>query len=256
MQLRSLAYRTDLALLTASGSTVQDLGTHLLVTTDDNPTYHWGNFLLLKDLPLAGGGREVVGAFDAWFPQSRHRSIGVDSIGEVDLAVFEGTGLNASTDEVLVADQVVAPLRPIAEGGIRPITTDEWEKWVDFEMSLREPHVTAEYLRRRAAAEQRLVAAGLGHRWAVFIEGRIAASAGVFEVGDGLARFQQVATHPRRRRRGLASALVHRMGRAMLARPGVHRLVIVAEPEGPAIELYRSLGFSSYERQVALYQAL
>lgn len=256
MQIRSLAYRTDIALLTASGSTVQDLGTHLLISTDDNPNYHWGNFLLLKDLPLPGGAREVVGAFDAWFPTSRHRSIGLDTIGETDLSVFDTSQLNGSTDEVLVADKLVAPERTNSDGGIRPITSDEWEKWVDFEMSLREPHTTAEYLRARGRAEQRLVEAGLGHRWAIFVDGRIAASAALFEVGDGLARFQQVATHPRRRHRGMASTLVHRMGAAMLARPGVHRLVIVAEPEGPAIGLYRGLGFSSYERQVGLYQAL
>lgn len=256
MQLRSLAYRTDLALLTASGSTVQDLGTHLLVTTEDNPTFHWGNFLLLKHLPLPGGAKEVVGAFDAWFPTSQHRAVGVDTIAEVDLSEFVAAGLSESTEEVLVADRLQAPERPNTDGGVRPITSDEWEKWIDFEMSLRDPHVTATYLRARAAAEQRLVEAGLGHRWAVFVDGKVAASAAVYAVGDGLARFQQVATHPRRRRRGMASTLIHRMGEAALARPDVHRLVMVAEPEGPAIALYKKLGFSTYERQVALYQSL
>lgn len=252
MQLSSLAFRTDLALLVASGTTVEDRGTHLLVTTEDNPTYHWGNFLLLKSPPFPGGAKEVIAAHDDWFPNSTVVSIGIDAIGEVDTEEFVAAGLDVSHDEVLVADAVRTPLRRNVDGGIRPITSQEWEDWVDFEMALRQPFVTAEYVRARARAEQRLVEAGLGNRWAVFVDGRIAASAAVFATGEGIARFQQVATHPRRRNLGLASTLVAVMAQRALARPDVQRLVIVADPEGPAIGLYRGLGFTTYERQTSL----
>lgn len=254
--IRSLGFRTDLALLTASGSTVTDRGTHLLVTTQDNPTYHWGNFLLLRELPVPGGAREVMAAFDSWFPRSRHRSIAVDGIAALDLSEFEAAGMQPDVSEVLVADRLRAPERPHTDGGIRPLTSDEWGAWIDLELSERNPGVTRTYLAARAAAEQRLVEAGLGHRWGVFVDGRIAATAGLFEVGDHMARFQSVMTHPRHRGRGLASTLVHRMAEHARTRRGVRRTVMVADPEGPAIGLYKRLGFSTYETQNALGQVL
>jgi hypothetical protein len=59
MDVHSLGFRTDLALLTASGSVVEDRGTHLVVRSPDNPSYFWGNFLLLAAAPVPGGERRL-----------------------------------------------------------------------------------------------------------------------------------------------------------------------------------------------------
>ena len=48
MDIRSLGFRTDLRLLEMTGSVIEDRGTHLVVRTPANPTYFWGNFLLLR----------------------------------------------------------------------------------------------------------------------------------------------------------------------------------------------------------------
>ena len=77
MHVSSLGFRTDLALLTASGSVVEDRGTHLVVRSPDNPSYFWGNFILLAQPPVPGGEREVVGAFHTEFPAADHVSIGL-----------------------------------------------------------------------------------------------------------------------------------------------------------------------------------
>ena len=63
MHVSSLGFRTDLALLADSGSVVEDRGTHLVVRSPENPSYFWGNFLLLAEPPVPGGEKEVVGAF-------------------------------------------------------------------------------------------------------------------------------------------------------------------------------------------------
>ena len=67
MHVRSLAFRTDLALLERGGTEVTDRGTHLVVRTPGNPTFYWGNFMLLSEPPtrcrrrgLAGGVRRQV----------------------------------------------------------------------------------------------------------------------------------------------------------------------------------------------------
>ena len=54
MDIRSLGFRTDLRLLEMTGSEIEDRGTHLVIRTPSNPTYFWGNFLLLKQRPFPG----------------------------------------------------------------------------------------------------------------------------------------------------------------------------------------------------------
>lgn len=258
MDVSSLAWRTDIAILTASGSTVTDCGTHLLVTTPDNPLYHWGNFLLLKELPLAGGAREVMGAYDTWFRDSRFRSIGIDGDGDHDVVEFERADMDKDVSHVMTAERLVAPERPFVGGGIRPLTPDEWVKWVDLDLAVYasdDRRYTREYVEARARQEQRLVAAGLGYRWGVFVDGRLAASAGLFHVGDGVYRFQAVMTHPRRRRQGIASTLIHRMGEWAHAR-GARQLVMVADPDGPAFGTYARLGLVTTEKVTELHQSL
>ncbi len=56
MDVTSLAYRTDLTVLRLSGSEIADLGDHLVVRTPADPSYWWGNFVLLAE-PV---GREAV----------------------------------------------------------------------------------------------------------------------------------------------------------------------------------------------------
>lgn len=41
MEVRSLGYRTDLALLRLGGSEFEDRGDHLVVRTPHNPTFWW-----------------------------------------------------------------------------------------------------------------------------------------------------------------------------------------------------------------------
>src|SRR5262245_31223031 len=51
MDIKGLGWRTDVALLEISGSVLEDRGDHLVVITPDNPTFWWGNFVLLAAPP-------------------------------------------------------------------------------------------------------------------------------------------------------------------------------------------------------------
>lgn len=262
MQLRSLGYRTDLALLTASGSEVEDRGTHLVVRTPDNPTYFWGNFLLLRDLPVPGGEREVVGAFWTEFPEAEHVSLGLDATTAYDeeaLRPFVDAGLSVDVSVVLTADAVSEPRSPAVEAEVRPLEGDEeWEARARLSQVLY-PSVDEEtflaFARRKNDQERALVASGAGRRFGAFVEGALVATAGAFRAGDDLARFQSVETHPEHRRRGLAGALVHAAARHALDQLGVRTLVIVADPDAEAIGIYRGLGFTDSERQTQLFRA-
>ena len=259
MDVRSLGFRTDLALLTASGSVVEDRGTHLVVRTPANPSYFWGNFLLLAEPPALGGEREVVGAFRTEFPEAEHVSIGIDGtadLGEESRAAFEATGLTIDVASVLTAEDLRLDREVDAE--VRPLTSDEdWEARARLDLEQHSGTSAATFLpfaRARNEQERALVAAGRGERFGVLVDGRVVSTAAIFLTEDGVARFQTVDTHPDHRRRGLAAAVVHAAGRHALEHLGARTLVIVADADGDAVRVYRRLGFVEAERQLMMEQ--
>jgi ribosomal protein S18 acetylase RimI-like enzyme len=255
MDIDSLAFRTDLAMLEHSGSRVEDRGSHLVVRTPDNPTFWWGNFLLLASPPRdADDARAWLSVFETEFPQARHRTFGIDGqAGDgSDLAPFGDLGFELDVSSVMTATAVHEPPRPNLTATYRPLDSDEdWAQQIELDRAGEEagthslPFVTA-----RAAAERRLVDAGYGAWWGAFEGDRLLASMGLFTASPGLARFQNVKTHPDARGRGLAGTLVHRVSRYGFEELGAHTLVMVADPDYLAIRIYRSVGFGDTERQL------
>ena len=85
----------------------------------------------------------------------------------------------------------------------------------------------------------------LGHR-------RLVAQLGLVAAGAGLARFQDVETHPACHRRGLAATLVHGASAIGFGQLGAQTLVMVADPDDEAIRVYRALGFVEAERRLGV----
>lgn len=256
MNVSSLGFRTDLALLTDSGSVVEDRGTHLVVRSPENPSYFWGNFLLLAEPPVPGGEKEVVGAFRTEFPLADHVSIGIDvaDLTDESRAAFEAAGLTVDVATVLTAQRLDPP-RPV-EAEVRALDgDDEWEARARLSQQLY-PNTSEEafmtFARTKNVQERRLVDAGRGQRFGAFVDGALVSTAGAFVTEGGVARFQSVETHPEHRRKGLAAAVVHAAGRHALDRLGVRTLVIVADTDGEAIGVYRRLGFADAERQLMM----
>jgi ribosomal protein S18 acetylase RimI-like enzyme len=108
------------------------------------------------------------------------------------------------------------------------------------------------FARARADHERGLVASGLGQRYGAFVGDELVSTAGIFVTEPGTARYQSVETAPDHRRQGLAGAVVHAAGRHALTELGTTTLVIVAEHDGDAVRLYRSLGFQDTERHLTM----
>jgi GNAT superfamily N-acetyltransferase len=253
MQIRSLGYRSDLALLGYGGSEVEDRGTHVVVRTPHNPRFWWGNFLLLRRMPRADEVGEWLAEFGREFPRAEHRAIGVDvTSGEVgDLAPLVAAGLSADVSVVMTATAVHEPARPNAEAAYRPLRTDEdWQQQVDLSIVGEKHGSDLEFATARARAHRQLVDQGRGAWWGAFLGDRLVSSMGLFVASEGLARFQSVKTHPDARGRGLAGTLVHRVSRHGLEDLGATTLVMVADPDYTAIRVYRAVGFTDSERQL------
>ena len=254
MDIQGLGWRTDLALLEISGSVLEDRGDHIVVTTPDNPTFWWGNFLLLPAPPAdVEEARTWLTAFETEFPDAEHRAFGVDGTdgGVSDLASFEKLGLSVEGSTVMTATAVHEPPRPQRDAVYRPLDGDaDWAQQVELSMVGDEIGYSLEFCTARAEAQRTLVEAGHGQWWGAFVDDRLLSSMGLFTASPGLARFQTVKTHPDARGRGLAGTLVHAVSRYGLDELGASTLVMVADPDYLAIRVYRSVGFDDTEVQL------
>lgn len=249
--MRSLGFRTDLALLQLGGSVVEDRGTHLVVRTPDNPTYFWGNFLLLATPPAAGLIEHWLGVFRDEFPAAAHVAFGIDQpqVSAGDLDPLREAGLRTDISVAMTATSVHPPPRPATHADIRPLAgDDDWDQQVRLSVAGEtDSYFTGEFSELKDRSHQYLVESGHGRWWGAFVEGELVASLGIFRAGPGLARFQHVKTHPDHRGRGLAGTLVHAASRDGFERLGARTLVMVADPEYVAIRVYRSVGFAVTE---------
>lgn len=257
MRVTSLGFQTDLALLAHGGSEVHDRGGYLVVRTPRNPTFWWGNFLLLPGVPPPDQATGWLETFTREFPDAAHRAIGFDGkAGRVDdLAGFAAAGMDVEGSTVMTADRVHEPPRPNRDAVYRALAgDDDWHQQAELSVACRDDSFDEEGYRnfatKRAATMRDLTEAGHGGWFGAFVDGRLLSAMGLFATETGLARFQSVETHPDARGRGLAGTLVHHASAHGFAEYGARTLVMVADPDYAAIRLYRSVGFADTETQL------
>jgi GNAT superfamily N-acetyltransferase len=248
MNLRSVGLQTDVE-LAASRGVVVDRGGYLVVSTDD-PTYYYGNMLVLPAAPQVG----EVGYWSRTFAQEealggdpaiRHVTFKWDGItGDVGAAdELRAAGFTVEVTQVLTARTVSAPSIPVE---IRALATTEVMQTVELEYRDADRHddIYRQFLQRRAVWKQSLVATGRAMWFGAFDAGELVGSLGLVALGSR-ARYQDVQTAATHRKRGIAAALLAAAAREVL--PAIHELVIVAEPGSAAARVYERVGFRPTE---------
>jgi len=240
-----------------AGSVVEDRGDWLVVRTLANPTFWWGNFLLFPTPPATGDIRRWITVFRTEFPDAVHRAFGVDgTAGETgSQEELKSLGVTADVSIVLTATSLKEPPPPKAVCR-RLAGTDDWAQALQLRLAVDNQPDTEAYrmfLRRRVQEAMALAERGHGAWYGAFVEGRMASALGIVTDGSGVARYQSVESHPDYRRRGLARRLIYEAARYAIGELAAATVVILADPEYHAIELYRSLGFIDTERHVQLH---
>lgn len=251
MAIRSLGYRTDLAILALEGSQVTDQGDHLVIRTAANPDYWWGNFLLLRDLKPGSGARWLA-SFTAEFPGARHVALGLDEPDADCVDPGELAGMTLERNAVMTAAAVHAPRRPNTDAVIRTLAGDpDWRQSFELAAAVHNGEAGGDtgFLAAQLKARRALTEAGHGAWFGAFLDGTLVAQLGLVTGFGGLARYQSVETHPVARRRGLAGTLVWHAGTAAIV-AGTRMLVMVVDPDEVAIRVYRSVGFTETESQL------
>ena len=264
MHLTSPGYLTDIFFHRFAGE-VKEHAHHLAVRTPSNPTYRWGHFLIMDAPPERGD----LARWNALFardvgapPHITHRAFawevddGENKKGENgDPSEFLAAGFELDEEVAMTAESLTEPRRPNREVTLRRLESD-----ADFAQQLRlhaeswESRDDASYrdfYRLRIESYRRMIAAGLGHWFGAFSGATLVADMGLFKDGAS-ARFQSVVTHPAYRRRGICGTLLHYAGHVGLTELGAAQLVIVAEENYFAKDLYATLGFRTVARQAGL----
>jgi ribosomal protein S18 acetylase RimI-like enzyme len=249
----SLAFRTDLALLGFGTTKIDDRGDHLLVRTPDNPTYWWGNYLLLPAMPPDDEVDRWIERHGEEIPEAKHVALGIDTItgSKADLTAFSARGLQVDALTVMTAQRTHPPRSRQAAATNRKLTSDEdWAQSLQLTVRSNDNESGDEpFARAKVASYRRLVEDGHGAWFGAYLDDRLVAQMGLFAAGADLARFQAVETDPDFRRRGLAGGLLHRVCEYGFAELAASTLVMVADPDYVAIDLYRAVGFTDRETQ-------
>lgn len=261
----SLGFRTDLALRVLEGSELTEHADCIVVRSPANPAFRWGNFLLLRGWPRAGETLDWMERFRKEFPTAEYTALGLDvtSSAEVNAAgeaELRDAGFTSDVASVLTATAVRRPRHPNHAADFRRLASDDdWRQANELAITCF-PGGPAEheFVSLRTAARRQLAETAPGAWFGAFLGDRLVAQLGVFvaAAADGIVRFQDVETHPRARRQGLAGSLLFTAACYATDVLTARTQVIVADPAGEAVALYRSMGFTDREQQVSMERVL
>ncbi len=254
-----LGWATEVAVLEQSGSTVEDRGDHLVVRTPDIPTFHWGNCLLVTDPGAAGDAQRWVQAFQSAFPSATWVAIGLIRMPG-DVAGWAEHGLELELNDVLATGTRPREAALAAGYAVRRLFGDDWEQVVELDLAENdrtaewEPASYEPFTRARMQSHRAMSERDIAAFFGAFADNVLVANLGVVRCAT-TARYQNVGTDARHRRRGLASHLLGVAAR-WAADHGCDRWVIVTEATNPAGRVYRKAGFELDTATVQAYRRL
>ena len=233
----------------------------IVLRIPDNPTYYWGNCLILPAPPRDDDVAHWLARFHEEIarhqPESTHRAFGIDAAALDDaLPAWRAAGIDEFDEmAVLTLEPAGLAARPSARDapGLELRALDlprELELAIEAQVAARDASFEAEgYRVFRRSAMQRVAAMqaqGIAEWFGALVGGVLAADCGL--VHDGvMGRFQFVETQAEWRRRGLCRALIHHVCDHAFHTLGLQRLVMCADPHDVAIGIYRSVGFVQIE---------
>jgi len=239
-----------------------DLGDALALRSPSDPTFRWGNLLVLKE-PMEAVAREP------W--ERRFRAAFADVPG-IQHATFAWQGADGALTELEAAgyepdrnvvrigrptDLASAPTPP-AGFAVRLVQDEAgWQSLRDLDAADAPPSEDLEAFMVHRDARWRVyrdIAGGArsgltGGYYLVTVNGEVAGSVGLY-VRGGVGRFQYVHVAPAFRRMGVATAMMHAVAREGFTTWRAHRLVIIADEGEAPDRIYARLGFPVRERYV------
>lgn len=229
------------------------------VRTAQNPTFCWGNFLQFDAAPRAADVERWPALFEQHIasrqPGTTHLALCWEGDAQGCVGDFMDRGWSYLETVVMVATAAAAVAEPPAVAAtLRAMDGNaDWQALAEFNLRTRdEAYASAgctAFTDLRVAHWRAQCEAGAAVWVGAWVGGELAAVLGLHAEADAaadgtrLARYQEVTTDARWRRRGLCSALLAHAAQALAARPAIDRYVIVADAHDVARRVYAARGF-------------
>lgn len=248
--MNSLGLKTEIMFHRHNGVVTQT-PEFMIIATPTNPSYFWGNLLVFPNPPQPGDYEKWLKHFGDVFatrPGVDHQTLAWD-LGTPDpgeLKKFISQGFEYQETVVLVAKQITPRFENHDYEYRRIVSPQDWAQVIDLQNQTGSDRYKSDehraYLEKRYEQYRQLGTKGLGHWYGAFLGDRLVSDLGLYSE-NGIARYQNIETHPDFRKRGICQNL---MKFAALDSESSF-FVIHAEEDGPAINMYKSLGFEVKE---------
>lgn len=238
------AARTETWIL-APARTFEDRGTYGLIRTPSNPTFRWGNCLVLPAPPDPAALDALEALHAAQFPARTVPAFywAADAVEGPIAAALAARGYHVEVELSLTMGRAGLPA-PTLPAGVRvePVrSVAEWAEFVRFRLLLW-PDLPVDYQLQRAAMGWRSAQANAGDWWLMWRDGAVIGSMGLFW-RDGVARYQDVDVLADHRGQGLGRAMFHTVRARSEAAGDFATQLIVADRGSQAHAWYERMGF-------------
>lgn len=254
----SAGWETDLSILNLSGSIIQDFNSHLVIRSPDNPEFHWGNFILVKDSKTIENATRWVEIFKENFPDATWTAIGLPKY-PVSTKSWKDLALEIERLEVLKCDSMPKLANIDDAYTSRIFEREDWDRLYEYEIAQNldsgehDSSSFEKFIRNTISVRKNLCDQQKAAWFGAFHKEALVAMLGIVICGEA-ARYQDVQTDKKHRRIGLAS---HLLGEAAKwsAEMGSKSWVIVTESTNDAGRVYRRADFKPDIEIVTAYKS-
>lgn len=259
MKINLLGIRTDLIFRNFLGK-VENKNDYIVVKTPSNQAFFWGNYIIFKEAPKKGDYKTWCDIFNKEFSDLtdiKHMTfIWNENKNPGESQEFTSNGFELEDSIILKANSTSLPGNKNNDIKIRQIeTSEEWKQVIDLQIiTSGEDYNSDEYLpfiKKQFADRKKMIDAGKGKWFGAFLGDILVGDLGIF-VESEIARFQAVETHPDHRKKGICKTLVHYVSNYALTKLKVKTLVLEADEDYIAADIYKSLGYCEVEKLYGL----
>lgn len=259
MNVSSLKNRTDFIFNKFNGEIV-DRGNYMVVRTPDNPNYYWGNYLIFNQAPGMGDYQNWVEIFNREFSDydkvDHHIFTWESDTASSTCREFINEGFDLEEGIMLATDDVIFPQKYNSDIEVRPVSCDkEWQAVHELHYQLSPPEFLNDefddFKTKHLKQYRKMAEAGMGRWFGAWLGDTLVGDLGLFFEGK-IGRYQNVGTHPDFRRQGVCQTLVYETGKIALDVFGVTNLVMEADANYHAAQIYETVGFRPRERSFDL----
>ncbi len=258
MILKSLINLTDLLFHEFDGVVINH-GNYISIETPNNPNYFWGNYLIFLNPPRPGDFSVWRQRFKERFGNKidvKHELYAWEGTGPTDLDDFLKAGFTLESAVTMTAQNISKPKKWNDEIMVRPFNSQkDWNESLEMHLLMHEKEYGKESYRSYRIAKdrryQKMIAMGLGQWFGAFLNGKLVGDLGIFKK-NSLGRFQLVSTHPDFQRQGICSTLLYKVSEVALEEMGIKTLVIAADEDYFAKNIYSSIGMAVVEKNLGV----